>query len=318
MDDPGERASADYPFNSLCSTARALCYSSEIERIDVDSTSPLAFYKDFISQNKPVIIKDSFNHWPALKKWSNEYLCEKLGEKKVTVSVTPNGRADAVDDLGEFFVLPEDRQMSFSNFVEKLGDSEDEILYIQTQNGCMTSEFEELTSDIDLDFNFAGALGEDPDAINFWMGEGRSVSSLHQDPYENFYCVVAGSKTFELYPPTDAYYLPKLPYKQGRYCRTEDGWTIKPTSPPQVVNWINRDINTPPLEPIVITVKAGEALYLPALWFHQVSQSPDEEGRTIAVNFWYNMQYGIKWVMLDFMERCIENKRAEEKKNICT
>ena len=89
------------------------------------------------------------------------------------------GRADAVDDLGEFFVLPEDRQMSFSNFVEKLGDvnefvhlnlslymtyiillceSEDEILYIQTQNGCMTSEFEELTSDIDLNFNFVTSL----------------------------------------------------------------------------------------------------------------------------------------------------------------
>ena len=36
------------------------------------------------------------------------------------------------------------------------------------------------------------AFGKNPDAINFWMGDGRAVTSTHKDPYENIYCVVKG------------------------------------------------------------------------------------------------------------------------------
>jgi hypothetical protein len=36
-----------------------------------------------------------------------------------------------------------------------------------------------------------------------------------------------------------------------------------------------------------IVGSAGEALYLPSLWFHHVKQHADAEGRCIAVNFWY-------------------------------
>lgn len=31
---------------------------------------------------------------------------------------------------------------------------------------------------------------------------------VHKDPYENLYCVVRGSKTFLLIPPTDAAFVP--------------------------------------------------------------------------------------------------------------
>jgi hypothetical protein len=44
--------------------------------------------------------------------------------------------------------------------------------------------------------------------------------------------------------------------------------------------------------PITVRVRAGEALYLPALWYHQVAQrgSPDLVGCTLAVNFWYVLE----------------------------
>ena len=41
------------------------------------------------------------------------------------------------------------------------------------------------------------------------------------------------------------------------------------------------------LRPIVATVRAGEVLYLPALWWHAVSQRGDDGGATVAVNYWY-------------------------------
>lgn len=36
--------------------------------------NPLQFYRDFIAPNKPVLINNAISHWPALKKWSHEYL----------------------------------------------------------------------------------------------------------------------------------------------------------------------------------------------------------------------------------------------------
>eukprot|EP00897_Mesotaenium_endlicherianum_P007627 jgi/Mesen1/6893/ME000353S05919 len=31
------------------------------------------------------------------------------------------------------------------------------------------------------------------------------------------------------------------------------------------------------------------------MWHHHVMQTPDSAGRTIAVNFWYDMQYDVKY-----------------------
>lgn len=35
---------------------------------------PLQFYRDWIGQNKPCIIRDAFRHWAALSRWTPEYL----------------------------------------------------------------------------------------------------------------------------------------------------------------------------------------------------------------------------------------------------
>eukprot|EP00961_Rhodomonas_salina_P095065 1278828-Rhodomonas_salina.1 len=48
--------------------------------------------------------------WPAMRKWDDDYLCEKFGERKISINVTPNGRGDAVKD--GFFVMPEERSMT--------------------------------------------------------------------------------------------------------------------------------------------------------------------------------------------------------------
>jgi len=59
-------------------------------------------------------------------------------------------------------------------------------------------------------------FGKSFDAFNFWMGEKRSVSSLHKDPYENIYCVINGEKHFTLIPPV---YYPFL--KEGEYINSK-------------------------------------------------------------------------------------------------
>ena len=45
--------------------------------------------------------------------------------------------------------------------------------------------------------------GQEPDAVNLWIGGSHSQTSLHKDPYENLYAVLRGSKTFTVLPPTE-------------------------------------------------------------------------------------------------------------------
>lgn len=35
---------------------------------------PLDFYRDWIGPNKPCIIRNALSHWPALSRWTTEYL----------------------------------------------------------------------------------------------------------------------------------------------------------------------------------------------------------------------------------------------------
>lgn len=52
------------------------------------------------------------------------------------------------------------------------------IPYIQRQNSNLTEDLEELMADVKGDISFASeAFGKLPDAINFWMGDSRAITS---------------------------------------------------------------------------------------------------------------------------------------------
>lgn len=47
-----------------------------------------------------------------------------------------------------------------------------------------------------------------------------------------------------------------------------------------------------------VEVKAGETLYLPAMWFHRVTQAEE----TIAINYWHDMKYNMKYVYYNLID----------------
>ena len=355
-------------FDELITNSASLYLDQEIAILNKPPSS-LEFYRDYVSWNRPCLIKHGFDHWPANYLWTNSYLRKKMNDKIVTIAATPNGFADAVYK-NKYFVLPQQRLMSFTDFVDHLefyhdhdsskcqwnidnkqeckieqindenatekkynfDDKEDdddnddnycslcnEILYCQLQNGCMIDEYDVLCDDIELEIEWVSkALNKKPDAINFWMGENRSISSLHQDPYENIYCVINGEKRFILYPPTDEIYLNKIPFKKSIYNFNKQTkiWSIEYHPKWEYIHWIdllnNNNLNK--CNKLEVIVKKGEMLYLPALWFHQVYQNVDEFGRVIAVNFWYDMNYDIKWNLLNFMKSTIKYNNSMQKK----
>jgi jumonji domain-containing protein 7 len=57
---------------------------------------PISFLREFVSANRPVVVTDAFNDWPAMERWSLDYLADAMGDTKVSVNVTPDGRGDAL------------------------------------------------------------------------------------------------------------------------------------------------------------------------------------------------------------------------------
>ncbi|KAM4662414.1 bifunctional peptidase and (3S)-lysyl hydroxylase JMJD7 isoform 1-T1 [Discoglossus pictus] len=271
--------------------------------------SPLEFYRDWISPNRPCIIRNALSHWPALQKWTLDYLRSCVGSKTVSVAVTPNGYADAV--FKDRFVMPEERNLLFSNvldIVEKKIKSHG-VFYIQKQCSNLTEEFPELIDDVESHIPWMSeALGKTPDAVNFWLGESAAVTSLHKDHYENLYCVVSGEKHFILHPPSDRPFIPYDVYQPATYHVHEDGsFSVVDSESAEKVPWIPLDPLEPDLSlypeyaqtrPLHCTVRAGEMLYLPSLWFHHVRQSHG----CIAVNYWYDMEYDVRYHYFQLLE----------------
>uniref|UniRef100_A0A8C8RZM6 Jumonji domain containing 7 n=1 Tax=Pelusios castaneus TaxID=367368 RepID=A0A8C8RZM6_9SAUR len=130
------------------SEARELGLTESVPYLD-SPLAPLEFYREWVSPNKPCVIRNAFGHWPALKKWTLTYLRKVVGSKMVSVAVTPNGYADAV--YQDRFVMPEERHMPFSNFldiVEKKVTSPS-VFYVQKQCSNLIEEFPELLGDVE-------------------------------------------------------------------------------------------------------------------------------------------------------------------------
>ncbi|XP_061553364.1 bifunctional peptidase and (3S)-lysyl hydroxylase JMJD7 isoform X2 [Phycodurus eques] len=265
--------------------AHDLYLSQSVPYVD-GPPDPLQFYRDWIGPNRPCIVRNAFNHWPALSGWTPTYLREKVGSKVISVAVTPDGYADAVKD--DRFVTPEERRMSFSSVldiiqgkVKKRGGGG--VFYVQKQCSNLPDELPELTADVDAHVD--------------WM----STALVHKDPYENLYCVISGQKDFILLPPTDRPFIPYGLYQPAVYRQKDDGdFEVVDQRDREKVPWIPVDPLDPDLErypayrrarPLRCSVRAGEMLYLPSLWFHHVRQSHG----CIAVNFWYDMDFDIKY-----------------------
>ncbi|KAH9943270.1 Clavaminate synthase-like protein [Epithele typhae] len=308
-----------------------------------ETPSPLEFSR-LVRIARPVLIKGmaSILALSAIlpvdadgpEKWSPEWISQVMGDRPISVAVTPNGwgpRADAVTrgpDGRLYFAEPHTELMPTRTFLDALSSewnppegALDGIHYLQSQNGNIftsryfamsgeedPSEFEPLREHVPSEIPWCSdALDRSPDAVNLWIGDEKSVTSIHSDPYENIYTVVRGAKHFTLLPPTEGWCMKERRYPHATYQRVPGTSKLElvPSDPATaLVRWSSVADPTdtaalpPDAHPIHITVQAGETLYLPGGWWHYVRQ----EGFTVAVNYWYDLESrGMSWVWLNFL-----------------
>lgn len=187
------------------------------------------------------------------------------------------------------------------------------------ENDNLRNEYVSLFKDVPPDIPFARlALDQTPDAINLWIGNERSITSLHRDPYENIYVQIAGQKHFTLLPPVELPCVNEQLLPKARYKAVEDSI---PLSPDQLAIDVDENEELLPVatwdpddpdrrtsdyshlsKPLRVTLDESDMLYLPALWYHKVQQTSGDEGFACAVNYWYDADFsGEFWTANNFL-----------------
>ncbi|HEX2668069.1 MAG TPA: cupin-like domain-containing protein [Gammaproteobacteria bacterium] len=254
-----------------------------IERVDF----PLSledFYFRFHTRRRPVVIRTSSLAqlgWQT-HLWSNEYLAYKAGAHEVLVQKRGSGEYSAE---GSAYV-----PMRFADFLQRVmaraGGDAGMYLNLQTNN-VLEPPLLQLLGDFSIPPYFKDLTLR---CVNLWMGNSDKtiVTPLHHDFNDNLYVVVEGTKRFTLFPPEQA---PNL-YPRGQLQAVEPNGIIRYATLSGMPHLSQVDIHAPDrqrfpryaeAEPTRedVDIRAGELLFLPAGWFHQVSST----GRHVAVSF---------------------------------
>jgi hypothetical protein len=217
-----------------------------IERISAPTTGAV---EQAVARHRPAIFTGLMDGQAAAR-WDLPGLRQRLGARPVQVvsSDGPRIRWDPRTGLSQ-------RSEPFAAFADRL---------------AVERGFEYLQDDVNsvpalkADYRLPPCLGSRPILREkLWLGGAGLITPLHYDPVETFHWVVRGAKRFLCYRPGVARYYPYPADSDAPFISRVDPDDPRPDQFP-------RFQATVPLE---LTVAAGEVLYLPAFWWHQVYSS---------------------------------------------
>ncbi|KAI8458151.1 cupin-like domain-containing protein [Phakopsora pachyrhizi] len=181
--------------------------------------------------NADSIVDDKYFVEPQYERMRVDEFFKKLKSASLRSKDSKTERGDErhlkIKDHQRSTIVPDDNR----------DDDGDDVLYLQSQNGNLSDELSPLIKHLGSHLPLASkALGkflfdyqadDRPDAVNLWIGDERSSTSLHKDPYENFYLVLKGSKSFTIFPPIEYYCMHEGLYIKSSYRRLRGGPNCK-------------------------------------------------------------------------------------------
>ena len=244
-----------------------------------EATAPLG---DMVSACRPVALRGLVADWPAVRAAVDSstalraYLARFSRTVPVEAFVGPpqiGGRYFYADAMRGFNF--DRRPMSFPDAVEAVARAAENLdgpsVYVGSvpTHACLPGFAEENVLPL-----LPSSVGP-----RIWLGTASNVS-CHYDTLDNIACVVAGQRTFTLYPPEAIGRL-----YVGPIDNTMAGQPVSLAASAAAGEGPFPDFEAVRGDAVVVTLEPGDALYMPKLWWHRVEATAPFNA---LVNYWWD------------------------------
>ncbi|XP_070560023.1 uncharacterized protein [Ptychodera flava] len=236
--------------------------------VQIDETDtppdPRTFWEKYVKPGKPLIVRGAIKHSPAFNLWTKEYLKENYGDLEVRLE-GKYGKTCPVGAKG----MGRD---TIGNFIDT---------YQHTNKYIVSQLPEPMYKEVKaLPSMQCGTLEKSLVEIDLWVSSGDSRSLLHKDAFNTWNCLLSGTKNWKMVENK----YEKLIYKVWESDRSLSGYSK--------INVTKVDLLNQPMVRYVrwanLTINAGDCLFLPASYYHQVNSFGDPN---IAVAMLFSRLY---------------------------
>jgi len=240
------------------------------------------FDEDIRPAGKPVILRGLVKNWPAVQSGCESpnaignYLKQMDNQSPALTFVAPR------EVKGRYFYSPdmrgfnfEKRQIPLSATINKLLEQQDAADPLGIYAGATPAS--ELLPGFGASNPMSLLENEVPPLV--WIGNSARIAP-HFDASENIACSVAGKRRFLIFPPDqiDNLYVGPLEHNMaGQPASIVDPKAIDLKKFPK--------FKTATTEAQLAELEPGDAVYLPALWWHYVESTGPFN---VLVNYWWN------------------------------
>lgn len=219
-----------------------------------DALPAQAFLEDHYAANWPVVLTGELTGWPALERWTPDYLKQAVGAHEVEIQSNRSS-----DDDYERRMPAHRARMPFDTFIDRITapDAGNDVYLTAYNSAANTGALAPLQADLGYLDRLLVRDGSAPGGM-MWIGPAGTFTPLHHDLTNNLLLQVVGRKVVLLVSPAETH---RLYNDEGVYSRVRD------LAEPGVVG------RFPKLEGLrvhQVQLMPGEALFIPLGWWHQV------------------------------------------------
>jgi hypothetical protein len=234
--------------------------ATDVPVVEASELNNKKFYKDWVSKNKPCLIKNAIKHWPAIEKFKNQdYWLSELDNFDVSIYPHMNYFTEERKHMGRI-------RTTFHDAVKRFFKNEDFILSLPSTEISENNEFSKLIKEMP-GFSF---VSKDIKPIyyehrRFFMYRRAATAWHYHGMDETLMCQINGTKKVVLFPPKISGIKHISNFLENEFFL--EGEVL--------------DDNTT-VNPIVAYAEEGDTLYIPPFWNHAVIPVDGELGFTVA------------------------------------
>lgn len=206
------------------------------------------FLDIFYAPGRPVVIEGELDEWPALARWTPDYLRTAIGGATV--------ECQAGRDANPDFELDKDRHretMPFATFLDRIEAGGNDLYLTAYNNAANEKALAPLAADL-------GALDKylRPGPGMMWIGPAGTFTPLHFDLTNNLIAQIVGRKRVVLLPPSET---PRLHHRRHVFSDVHDIEDEAMLAAFPSARGARR---------FALELGPGDLLYVPIGWWHQV------------------------------------------------